>query len=70
MRLIASSQGIKPETIERYAGDVDAVRPQKYVEPTPEEKDEQWNRSARQGFAGMLAKAKNALANGVSTFKL
>lgn len=37
LRLIAATQGIKPETIEKHAGDVYAVRPQKYVEPTEEE---------------------------------
>lgn len=70
LRLLAATQGVQPDSIERYAGDVELVRPQRYVEPTQEELDARWNNETRRGFAGMLAKAKQALAKGEDTMKI
>ena len=70
LRLIAASKGIDPESIERYAGDVTQTRPQKYVPPTQEELDAREAAETRRQFAGIIARAKAALANGRSTITL
>lgn len=70
LRLIAATQGIKPEWIEENAGNVNSVRPQKYVPPTQEELDAREAAETRRQFAGIIARAKAALANGRSTITL
>ena len=69
VRLIAATQGIKPEWIEENAGNVNSVRPQKYVQPTPEEIEAREAAETRRQFAPILAKAKAAMANGQTTFR-
>lgn len=54
LRLIASSQGIDPQTIEKYAGDVAATRPRKYTPPTQEELDERENEENRRNFGPFI----------------
>lgn len=54
LRLIASSQGIDPQTIEKFAGDVVSTRPRKYTPPTQEELDERENEENRRHFGPFI----------------
>ena len=64
---IAASNGINPEYIEQYAGNVYATRPRKYTPPTPEEMQKREDDEVRRSFAGTLSKMKFAIQHGKNT---
>lgn len=54
VKAIAASRGINPNSIDRAVGDVAAIRPQKWIEPTQEELDAMEDAEVRRGFAPFL----------------
>jgi len=64
LSLIANKQGISPDIIERYAGNVHATRPQKYVPLTQEEIEKREDDETRRMFAPALFKIKTAITSG------
>lgn len=63
LSLIAAKEGIKPEVIEKYAGDVHSTRPRKYKKPTEKELEEREDNEIRRSFANSLFQIKCAIEN-------
>lgn len=61
LSLIASNQGIPPSKIEKYAGEVYAIRPRKFRPLTQEEQEMREDEEIRRAFAGSLMRIKAAL---------
>lgn len=59
---IAANNGINPELIEKYSGNVYATRPRIYVPPTKEELERREDEEVRRGFSGMLSMIKRMAA--------
>lgn len=62
--LIASAQGVKPEIIERHAGNVYSTRPVKYRPLSQEAQEQRENDEIRRNFARTLQKIKAAIRRG------
>lgn len=54
VKAIAASRGISPASIDRSVGDVNLIRPQKWTEPTQEERDAMDDAEIRRDFAPSL----------------
>lgn len=62
LSLIAAKNGIKPETIEEFAGNVYATRPRKFKPLTKEEKEAREDDDVRRSFATQLLAIKTRLS--------
>ena len=62
LSLIAAKEGIKPDVIEKYAGDVYSTRPRKFKPLTQEEQEEREDNDVRNSFASSLMKIKYQIA--------
>ena len=60
IRLIAATQGINPRSIDRQANNVAMNRPQKWIEPTEDEKQALDVEETRRDFTPLLQWALNA----------
>ncbi len=62
LKNIAATNGVNPETIDRYANNVEMLRPHVWTEPTEEEKQAREDAETRAAFAPWLAKIKQQIA--------
>ena len=62
LSLIAAREGIKPDIIEKYSGDVYSTRPRKYKPLTQKEQEEREDEEVRRAFANSLLRIKCKLA--------